>query len=104
MKRRTLLGAAAALPMLTVGARSRADGTPGVTKDAIRIGMHTSLTGPIAVFGLAYARSAQLVFDDVNAQGGVNGRHIDLIIEDDRGDPGAGVAAVNKLLDRDDFF
>ncbi len=74
----------------------------GVSDDAIKIGMHTSQSGPIAVFGLTYERVARLVFDEVNAAGGINGRKIDLIVEDDRGDPGAGVAAATKLLDRDE--
>jgi branched-chain amino acid transport system substrate-binding protein len=73
----------------------------GVTDTTIKIGMHTSQTGPVAVFGLAYERAARLVFDKVNAAGGVNGRKIELIVEDDRGDAGAGVAAVTKLIDRD---
>ena len=76
----------------------------GVTKDTIKIGMHNSLTGPIAVFGLTYERVARLLIDKANAQGGINGRKIDLIVEDDRGDPGGGVAAVTKLIDRDKVF
>ncbi len=103
MQRRTMLRAAAALPLVAVGRRARAD-EQGVTKDAIRIGMHSSLTGPVAVFGLAYARSAKLVFDQANAEGGINGRKIELTVEDDKGDPAAGVAAVTKLLDRDGSF
>ncbi len=103
MQRRTMLRAAAGLPLAAIATRARAD-EQGVTKDAIRIGMHSSLTGPVAVFGLAYARSAKLVFDWANAEGGVNGRKIELTVEDDKGDPAAGVAAVTKLLDRDGSF
>jgi branched-chain amino acid transport system substrate-binding protein len=73
----------------------------GVSDTSIKIGMHTSQTGPVSVFGLAYERAARLVFDKVNAAGGINGRKIDLVVEDDRGDAGAGVAAVTKLIDRD---
>jgi branched-chain amino acid transport system substrate-binding protein len=76
----------------------------GVTDDSITIGMHSSLAGPVAVFGLAYQRATQMVVDDVNAKGGVNGRKINLIVEDDRGDPGAGVAAITKLMNRDEAF
>lgn len=74
----------------------------GVSDDTITIGMHSSLTGPVAVFGLAYERAARLVFDEVNAAGGVHGRRIELVVEDDRSDPGAGVAAVTKLVARTD--
>lgn len=75
-----------------------------VGDDTITIGMHSSLSGPVAVFGLAYERAARLVFDEVNANGGVHGRQIELVVEDDRGDPGAGVAAVTKLINRDGAF
>lgn len=76
----------------------------GVSDDGITIGMHSSLSGPVAVFGLAYQRATQMVFDEVNAAGGINGRKLNLIVEDDRGDPGAGVAATIKLMNRDEAF
>ena len=89
---------------LALGAGPASAQVQGVTKDSIKIGMHNSLTGPIAVFGLTYERVARLLIDKANAQGGINGRKIDLIVEDDRGDPGGGVAAVTKLIDRDKVF
>ena len=89
---------------IVLGAGSASAQVQGVTKDSIKIGMHNSLTGPIAVFGLTYERVARLLIDQANAQGGINGRKIDLIVEDDRGDPGGGVAAVTKLIDRDKVF
>ena len=89
---------------LVLGAVPASAQVQGVTKDSIKIGMHNSLTGPIAVFGLTYERVARLLVDKANAQGGINGRKIDLIVEDDRGDPGGGVAAVTKLIDRDKVF
>ena len=103
IRRRTLLRTASAVPVAAIARRARAD-EQGVTKDQIRIGMHSSLTGPVAVFGLAYSRSAKLVFDQANDEGGINGRKIALTVEDDKGDPAAGVAAVTKLLDRDGSF
>lgn len=89
---------------LLIGTSPASAQVQGVTKDTIKIGMHNSLTGPIAVFGLTYERVARLLIDKTNAQGGINGRKIELITEDDRGDPGGGVAAVTKLIDRDKVF
>ena len=89
---------------LVLGAAPASAQVQGVTKDSIKIGMHNSLTGPIAVFGLTYERVARLLIDKANAEGGINGRKIDLLVEDDRGDPGGGVAAVTKLIDRDKVF
>ena len=76
----------------------------GITDSTIKIGVHNSMTGPIAVFGLTYDRVTRIVFDQVNAAGGVNGRKLELITEDDKGDPAGGVAAVTKLIDRDKVF
>lgn len=78
--------------------------TQGVSDKTVKIGMHSSLTGRIAVFGLTYYRAAKILFDQVNAAGGINGRKIEFIIEDDRGDPASGVAAITKLIDRDKVF
>lgn len=97
-----LVTASLAVAMSAAPVANAAD--QGIADTSIKLGMHTSQTGPVAVFGLAYERAARLVFDKVNASGGVNGRKIDLIVEDDRGDAGAGVAAVTKLLDRDQVF
>jgi branched-chain amino acid transport system substrate-binding protein len=93
-----LMAGAAAWP----GMAGAAD--QGISNDSIVIGMHSSLSGPVAVFGLAYQRATQMVFNEVNAAGGVNGRKLNLIVEDDRGDPGAGVAATIKLMNRDQAF
>lgn len=101
--RHSLLATAALATVLSIAPLAHA-ADQGITDTSIKLGMHTSQTGPVAVFGLAYERAAHLVFDKVNAAGGVNGRKIDLIVEDDRGDTGAGVAAVTKLLDRDQVF
>jgi len=100
--RMPLYCATLAAGLSAAGAASAAD--QGVSDDSITIGMHSSLSGPIAVFGLAYEWAAQLVIDEVNKTGGVNGRKIELVVEDDRGDPGAGVAAVTKLMNRDEAF
>ena len=93
-----LIAGAAAWP----GAAGAAD--QGISDSGITIGMHSSLSGPVAVFGLAYQRATQMVFDEVNAAGGVNGRKLNFVVEDDRGDPGAGVAATVKLMNRDKAF
>ena len=46
---------------LVLGAAPASAQVQGVTKDSIKIGMHNSLTGPIAVFGLTYERVARLL-------------------------------------------
>lgn len=56
---------------------------PGVTAETITIGSCNALTGPASFLGLQMVMGAKAYFSLVNAQGGVNGRSIDLITKDD---------------------
>ncbi len=80
------------------------EGHQGVTDDTIRVGMITDLTGPVAFLGQEISAGAKLYFDHVNEQGGVHGRKIELIVEDDGYQPARTVAAYRKLVDLDDVF
>ncbi len=83
---------------------AQADDVPGVTDDKILVGMTTDMTGPLAFVGQRASAGARLYFDHINAQGGVHGRQIELRVEDDGYSPPRAVAAVRKLLDRDNVF
>jgi branched-chain amino acid transport system substrate-binding protein len=76
-------------------------GEAGVTPDTIRVGMICDLTGPAAFLGQELSAGARLYLQHVNQQGGVHGRKIELIVEDDGYQPPRTVAACRKLLDRD---
>lgn len=67
----------------------------------IEIGVIQDLTGANTTFGKAYYQVIKLVFDDVNAHGGINGHKINAHYEDDASDAAQGVAAARKLIDRD---
>jgi len=75
----------------------------GVTADTIRIGMFGPLTGPTAVGSLPLFGAAA-VYKDVNAHGGINGRKIELFIEDDACDPNKTISATKKLIAQDQVF
>ncbi len=51
-------------------------------KNAIKVGVITDQTGPLSVMGIANANVAKMVIDDINAQGGLLGRQIELLVED----------------------
>lgn len=70
---------------------------PGVSDDEIVLGTHTSLTGPLAAYGQV-ALAARVVFDEINARGGVHGRRIRLEIRDDAYDPERARAVVRELV------
>jgi len=66
----------------------------------IKIGAIIPLTGPSGPSGQAMQKGYQLALDEINRQG-VLGRKVELIVEDDRGDPPTGAAAFLKLVTRD---
>ena len=77
---------------------------PGVTDDEILLGTHTSLTGPIAVYS-QIANTTKAYFDFINeTKGGVNGRKIKYILEDDAYSPPKTVDLVRKLVEQDQIF
>jgi branched-chain amino acid transport system substrate-binding protein len=70
-------------------------------RDAIRVGHFASLTGDTATFGQSADRGMQLAIQEINAAGGVLGRPLSLITEDDRSVTEEARSAAQKLLQRD---
>jgi branched-chain amino acid transport system substrate-binding protein len=68
---------------------------------AIRIGHFASMTGDTATFGQSADRGMRLAIDEVNSSGGVLGRPLELITEDDRSITEEARSAAQKLLQRD---
>jgi branched-chain amino acid transport system substrate-binding protein len=67
----------------------------------IRLGALVPLTGAGGSYGPPMAKVAKAVVDEVNAVGGINGRKLDLIVEDDQTSAEAAVRAARKLIDVD---
>ncbi len=65
------------------------------------IGHYASLTGDTATFGTSADEGARLALDEITKAGGVLGRPVELVTEDDRSQSGEARAAVNKLISRD---
>jgi branched-chain amino acid transport system substrate-binding protein len=86
------------------GLPASAQQTPGVAKDSITIGAFGPLTGPSYLGGKLAMNGAEVVFDATNAAGGIYGRKIMLLREDDRCDPAAAIAAVKKFISQDRVF
>ena len=91
-RRAALLSGVAAVAAPSV---LRAQGEP------IRIATLTPLTGAGGSYGPVMAKVAAAVVDEVNAAGGVLGRKVQLVSEDDQTNPDAGVRAARKLIDVD---
>ena len=75
----------------------------GITKDSIKIGMFGAITSANGVFAKGLYGAAA-IYKDVNDRGGINGRKLELVIEDDGCDPDKTIAVVNKLADQDKVF
>jgi branched-chain amino acid transport system substrate-binding protein len=69
--------------------------------DEILIGEYASMTGATATFGQSSHEGTVMAIDDANAQGGLFGKKIRLIAEDDRSDQAEARTAVQKLISRD---
>jgi ABC-type branched-subunit amino acid transport system substrate-binding protein len=69
--------------------------------DPIKVGILTPLTGAGGNDGPRMLKAMQAVFDEVNKAGGVMGRRINVVIEDDQTNPEAAVRAARKLIEVD---
>ncbi len=100
-----LLASAAALAMMAApSAWAGGHSGQGVTDTEIVLGSHQDMSGPFAAFGAPAMQAAQLYFDEVNANGGVHGRQIKLVVEDHGYQVPKAVQAANKLINRDKIF
>ena len=69
--------------------------------DTIKIGMIMSLTGDAAAYGTHSLNGTKIAVEEINAAGGVRGKKIELIIEDDENKPEKAIDVFNKLVDKD---
>ncbi|MBP6816513.1 MAG: ABC transporter substrate-binding protein [Burkholderiaceae bacterium] len=99
MKTRHLIAAAALLASGVAFAQSQ-----GVSKTEITIGSIQDLSGPLAGFGKQVRLGMMLAVDEVNEQGGVNGRKLKLLVEDSGYDPKKAVLAAQKLVNQEKIF
>lgn len=71
------------------------------TGDPIRIGAYNAVTGPIPLTGRQIQNGWRTAVNAANEAGGINGRMIELLVEDDQYEPSRAVAAARKLVGRD---
>lgn len=76
----------------------------GISKDEILIGTIQDLSGPLAGYGKQARNGMLLRIDEINEQGGINGRKIKLLVEDHGYDPKKAVLAAQKLVSKDKIF
>lgn len=76
-------------------------GVKSADSQGIKVGFFGALTGPQATFALSGRNGALLAIDEIDRGGGVLGRPLTLVVEDDRGEASEAASAVSKLITRD---
>ncbi len=76
----------------------------GVTDTEIVIGSHQDLSGPIAGWGTQVKNGMDMRAREINEAGGINGRKLRIVFEDNAYDPKKAIMATNKMIARDKVF
>jgi branched-chain amino acid transport system substrate-binding protein len=69
--------------------------------DKVRIGVFMSLTGSTANFGISSTNGIKMAADEVNKAGGINGKQIEVLVQDDRSDASEAATIVTKFVTQD---
>ena len=86
---------------MVVGTACDSIGEIGGGDEPYRIGVMESVTGPGETYGNVAVQAKQMAVDEINAAGGVNGRMIELIVEDEKCNAQDAITAYRKLTDVD---
>lgn len=80
------------------------ESSPGVTDERVTVGAHVPRTGPLASTYGSISDATKAYFDYVNDRGGVSGRKLTYLVEDDSSDPAVAQERVTKLVEEDEVF
>src|SRR5471032_3215356 len=76
----------------------------GISPTELVIGTHQDLSGPIKVWGVPVSNGMKMAVGEINAAGGINGRKLRMILEDNSYDPKKAVLASQKMIESDKVF
>ena len=103
MKNKNLILIFAALLLAACGQEDEG-GVRGVSATEIVLGTHQDLSGPLVAWGEGVRNGLIMGLEEINAKGGIHGRRLRLVVEDNGYDPRKAVLATRKLLGRDRIF
>lgn len=101
MKKKLLCGVLASAMAFSVLAGCGGNSEGGADSDVIKIGGIGPLSGPNSTYGISVKEGADLLAEEINAAGGMNGKKVEFIFEDDQSDNTVAASAFNKLVDKD---
>ena len=84
--------------LVIILAASLAACAPASGGNTLKIGLQAPLTGDYAEEGKGFQNAVQLLVDQTNAAGGINGQKVQLIVEDDKGDPKEAALVADRLI------
>jgi ABC-type branched-subunit amino acid transport system substrate-binding protein len=100
-------GAAARTGGATGGGTSGGGGagdTTGVTDNTITIGIHAPVTGAAPFPATSFSDGKDVYFKYINGKGGINGRQVNVVFEDDGYNPSQAVSKCKKMVQQDHVF
>jgi branched-chain amino acid transport system substrate-binding protein len=100
--KRTILALLLITTLFTILAcERRGGGTSGSGSGPILVGYYGDLSGRTSSFGQSTKNGVEMAADEINKAGGINGRQIQIITEDDQGEPNKAATVVTKLINQD---
>jgi len=90
--------------VMTLAALAFMTATPATAADDIKVGAVLAVTGGASFLGGPEARTLEMMVEEINANGGVNGHKIDLIIKDTAADPEKAISFTKQLIEEDKVF
>ena len=99
--RQALLPAAIVVMALAFSCTRKPVDTNAPDRSTIKIGFFGDLSGPTFNFGKSAINGVLMAAEEINQQGGINHRRIDVVIEDDKGSPEEAARLTAKLIDKD---
>jgi ABC-type branched-subunit amino acid transport system substrate-binding protein len=83
---------------------SASDAEPGLGDDYIKVGAALPTSGPLATVGEDIKLALEAYFKEINAQGGIYNRRVELVVEDSKGDAAGTLEATRRLIERQGVF
>ena len=101
VSKKTLLFLLGLLTVLAVVGIACGGGDDAADDEPFKIGVMESVTGPGETYGVMAVQAKQMAVDEINEAGGINGRMLEIIVEDEKCNAQDSITAYNKLTDVD---
>jgi len=77
---------------------------PAMAADTIKVGAILAVTGPASFLGAPEAKTLEMLTEDINAKGGINGKKLELIIKDSGASPEKAISFAKQLIEEEKVF